>query len=462
MEKDVEKDNTLSTGSNGCALHIPESIYDMGNTDEIASGIYDDISLAEEIIENMGLIDRESTPLDPVEFANRFSRKGGIIDRLKTHLNFDLEMYGKENITNQRERGKIIYLFYFLENICFRGTNVLLLFGKPSMENIDNLDFGWKTNNGEIIQKMKKSSEMEITPIAKNEIISTFCEIGMQWDSLINCVRLTMDYYLGVEFDFKDTIDFIQRKLRATRILHKVDSPIKTLYLKILQHEQRGNIKDISRNNNISIETSYSVPPELIEEMQKLSLQNIAVNDIKNYIHRNAGIIEKFVYRENSRNKERRRVIRNNAIKVQRLFDFFERGRFNINPEEYCTELQIVSCLQAIILDPSNEIFDYTPYAYQKHKSRKAHVHGALKNDDYTYDALKTLWTRKVVEHWYANMGRFDRLQRLREFENSCDEALLKIFSVPSVDGMIEMHNQILNALHGALSELYTTMGVGL
>lgn len=72
-----------------------------------------------------------------------------------------------------------------------------------------------------------------------------------------------------------------------------------------------------------------------------------------------------------------------------------------------------------------------------KHKPQ---VQGALKNDGYTVDALKIYWTRKVMDHWNANIGRYDSRCRLRELENVCDNILMQILSCSNISDMLEIH----------------------
>lgn len=65
-------------------------------------------------------------------------------------MNLDLEQYDYTNFQNNRERAKILYLICTLELIRYPDRDVLQLLSKPSMENVDNLSWGWETSNGEI------------------------------------------------------------------------------------------------------------------------------------------------------------------------------------------------------------------------------------------------------------------------------------------------------------------------
>lgn len=92
-------------------------------------------------------------------------------------------------------------------------------------------------------------------------------------------------------------------------------------------------------------------------------------------------------------------------------------------------KLHIISFLQAIILDEKNEIFDYTFYGYQKSMKHKQHVQIAINQDKRPVDALKVYWSRKINDHWYANIGRYEMRCKMRELENICDTALLSFLN---------------------------------
>jgi hypothetical protein len=115
--------------------------------------------------------------------------------------------------------------------------------------------------------------------------------------------------------------------------------------------------------------------------------------------------------------------------------------------EDELTELFIVSCLQAILTDSSNETFDYIFYGYQDHMKRKPHVQGALKGGKPPYDALKIYWVRKVLDHWYANIGRYDLRSKLRELEKICDDILGRILACCNIDEMLKMHRLYYNKI---------------
>jgi hypothetical protein len=322
------------------------------------------------------------------------------------------------------------------------------------MENIDNSFFRWETSNGTIIKQIKDSLEKELS-IKQNCLVllqrikEVVYHVAFNWQNFLRTALYTMNCHTECDnkYDYTLRTDFFTELMRDARTIVDVDweyrhSPIETLYLKTLQHEQLGQVKDILFVNNIKTNNNYCVPPKLFDELRALHKNIINIDEVKVYIEKNAYNLEKYVYFDREPHKEQRRRIRKSDDKVIMVWNFCTHTRFDIDVGNELTELWIVSCLQAILMDSSNEIFDYTFHAYQEQSTSKSAVQGALKNKHRTYDALQTYWNRKVDERWYANIGKHDLRMRFIEIEGVCDEIMTKIFSHSNIDDMSETHNQ--------------------
>ena len=307
-----------------------ESIYNMGHIHEIEINDeeYEDNCVALEIIQKLSIKPSKPTgkklsfeemeqiradeEIEADEFVEKFTRPGGLIERLKTYLNFDLDNFDKESKRYKYERCKILYFFYMLEHIYFLKTNVLMLLSKPSMENIDNSSLGWKTYNGWIIKLIKASLEKEL-PRSAREIRNRITEIVTTWDAILENAYILMDFLYGngYEYDFEKTIrplSSIEKGVEKEEFVQYTDSPIETLYLKIVQHEFLGNVKDISKINSIQKNYDYSVPPEMIEEMKKLHYNKVDIKNIDLYIEQNALRISKYVYLKSNPSKYEKKI----------------------------------------------------------------------------------------------------------------------------------------------------------
>lgn len=423
-----------------------KSIYDMGNTCELVDEKCEDTAVAKEIITVLGLANESDIEAETVEFVANFSRPDGLIERLKTYLGFDLESFDKSNERYKYERCKILYLIYMLENIYFPKTNVLMLLSKPSMESIDNSFIGMKTYNGMVIKLMKDSLEKELSLSVKEKIKMTVANIVSIWDKILENAMILIDflYENGYKYDFEETICSLQADPRETGITENTQkythSPIETLYLKMVQHEFMGNIIDISRINDMQKDYIQNVSSELVEEMKPLHYSTIDINQVEKYIDENALRISKYVYLKSNVSKDDVRRIRTFKRKICKWMDFCVRARPLFNKKDISNELQVISFLQALILDDQSETFDYIFYGYQKHMKHKPQVQAALKNDKYVINALQCYWARKVTDHWYANIGKYDARLKVRALERTCDRVLEEILRYPNVDEMLEIH----------------------
>lgn len=450
-----------------------ESIYNMGHIHEIEINDeeYEDNCVALEIIQKLSIKPSKPTgkklsfeemeqiradeEIEADEFVEKFTRPGGLIERLKTYLNFDLDNFDKESKRYKYERCKILYFFYMLEHIYFLKTNVLMLLSKPSMENIDNSSLGWKTYNGWIIKLIKASLEKEL-PRSAREIRNRITEIVTTWDAILENAYILMDFLYGngYEYDFEKTIrplSSIEKGVEKEEFVQYTDSPIETLYLKIVQHEFLGNVKDISKINSIQKNYDYSVPPEMIEEMKKLHYNKVDIKNIDLYIEQNALRISKYVYLKSNPSKYEKNKVYNSKKKIHKWLNFCFRAKPLLNIQDISNELRIISFLQAVILDDPRETFDYIFHDYQDHFKHKPQVQGALKNDNHVVDALQCYWSRKVTDRWYSNIGRYHMRMKAREFEKVCDDILEGILSKPSLNEMWETHNQYIDKVDDSL-----------
>ncbi|MBQ6889032.1 MAG: hypothetical protein IJN54_16150 [Lachnospiraceae bacterium] len=433
-----------------------ESKYDMGSAYEFDDNECEDVEVAKEIITILNLAFKNDIEAEAEEFVNKFYRKKGLIERLRTSLCVDLELFDKDNIRCKRERCKILYFFYMLEHYYFPDTNVLMLLNKPSMENIDNSFIGMKTYNGMVIKFIKDSLEKELFLPVKEEIKGGVAQIVLKWDEIMENAYLLMDflYEKGYDYDFEETIRLLltdSERVKVNNILQYTYSPIETLYLKMTQYEYIGNIQDIIKLNNIQKEYDFKISPELVEEMKNLHYKLIDIENVERFIEEDALRISKYVYLKPEVSKEEVRRIRKSKGKVHKWIEFCARAKPMLSKEDIANELQIVSVLQAIILDDKNETFNYSFHGWQKYMKHMPQVQGGLKNDKHVLDALQCYWVRKVTDRWYANIGRADVRTKTRALEQVCDNILLKILTQSNLDEMRKVHEFYLSKLDDGL-----------
>lgn len=427
------------------------SVYNMGHDNKLTEENCTISALAKEIylIEHPDEknIDEKYINTNANDLGKIFYRKGGYIDQIKKHLNLDLEQFDKNNFQFQREKFKILFLFYRAKNFDFKGIEVIQLLANPSMEILDTSFYGRQTHYGNISKFFIERLANEISPIRllDNEY---FKEITMSWLVKLEEIEENSLHYNGY-------IELILEKYK--NILSNIEfpeccetyefSPIEMLYLRIKQKNYIGQIKDVMLINGIKSKTQYDTPPEMIEDMRRFAKNEVTdINECIDKFINNPKETAKYVYKKEASSYEINKI-KEMKERVIKTLSFCNRSDLSINVEEFLTELHIISCLQAILLDSKNEVFNYHYYDYKHISKKMPHVQAALKNDNYVLDALKLYWHRKINDHWYANIGKYYERCKLRELENVFDDILLKIFSYNNLSEIYNTHCYIFDKL---------------
>lgn len=176
-----------------------DSIYDMGNPNEIEADLCTNPAVASEI---WYAFYSDSDEITEANILDELERKKGLIARIRKYLGIDLNELNRNDDREKCERSKILYFFYMLEHKYYPKTNVLMLLDKPSMENIDNTFLGWETQNGEILRTVKESLGKELSLEEKGRIYSAISNISFAWDNILNNVRLLLDFLHDYGFDY--------------------------------------------------------------------------------------------------------------------------------------------------------------------------------------------------------------------------------------------------------------------
>ena len=291
---------------------------------------------------------------------------------------------------------------------------------------------------------------------SKENIKGAVSQIMRTWGRFITIERKQMDLlpdhleydYDGIMSLLRSLPDELPEPERANKNKSKPLSLIESLYLKVLQHECLGSVRDKLYAYNLQIENDYNVPSEYIKEMIKFKDKKISRDTFDKFFEDdNVQRIAKYVYLKpitseeegnklRERGKEERRKIKRNKKKVLAYINF---------SDDDVSELLIISCLQAILIDRE----EIPKYAFHGNPKIKLPVKGALNREKYPYDVLCVIWNRKVMNRLYANIGRYDLWCKLRELEKLYFGVLEKIFCSHSLqkpgyrtfDEMWDMHH---------------------
>ena len=411
------------------------------------------------------------------QMLQRIYRPGGIINRLKRDLGFDIKQFDQKQYGS--EKCKLIYFIYEMENhklpelMGKKEFNLTQFLKESSMESVDNSvlgqeDYQWETRSGKILRIIRHTLEKEMDLQVKDEIWKTFDCVAHDWEQMMQSVKRQMELnsiYEKPSLDLETVKDFLLQRssylsqLAETEILQV--SPIAVFYFIIAKYELLGEIRDYKKVVNIPIEADYNVPSKLIPNMLRLHTEKIPLDCVKEYISNCADPWVDYVYfgEEKALNKDERkkqqRKIRESGKKVVGLLQSFARRKPHINYENEITILRIISCLQAILTDKNDVNFEYTAYGLGNHKPFK--VSGALQEtDEYALDSRIAFWERKVDDHLYANIGRYDIICKFREFQNICCGVMDEIYSAKSISEVLCIHQIYYNALRIVLAEFFS------
>lgn len=425
---------------------------------EIISMVHKNKNAGKSMDERDRHTDAIDIPKEARDFVNRrIKRKdANYFIKIKKYLNLDLGQYDYSSLKNKRERAKILYLICTSELIHYPGQDVLQLLSKPSMENVDNLFWGWETSNGEIIRCIKTSIEEELSLGEMCRIQEMVSNIWERWNSIIHAGRNEIELYSKSESVLLQVEDDIQQiKECAEKVSFDNQKPIYStpladLYLRIVQLEYLGHINDTLALLNQAETNVYEVPKKFWPKMRNFRLVPFKEEDLEWFFTQdNAKKIGKYVYLkdeitpEECRNIYRQDSKSNVKGKVSRFLKFWEFS----NPVgthkavDNTSVLLVISCLQCIFLDDSKEVFRYSYHGFEKENSTgKFHVQAALKKDEsfrkHICDVEKLYWVRKVLDRCYINMGCEEGLRVVREFEKICCKIVKDIFNAKSLEEM--------------------------
>ncbi len=454
-----------------------KSIYDMGDPSELDDAECEYEAVAREIVqikkyeENIKKDKKEIRQLekskDPKKVKEAEEKRikendetNKLIERtirqlkdysrqLKKHLNIDLNLFDYSLLQNKRERAKILYFIYMLKRE-FPHNDILMLLSKPSMENIDNSFLGYETSNGKYVKEIKDKIEKEISPDLKREIEKTVSSVVKKWSDKLIMLYDVMNFLSNQKYDVSDLTDMLKigfdNAYDAEISLDKLylsSSPLEILYLKLIQHEYLGQMKDFSKIFNARADINYHIPDKYVEEMEKFELRKLDAKDFDAYFEsKNVKKIAEYVYLNPETSPEERRKIRNSKNKVLKLLNFASYAKPTANVMENITELKIISCLQAIILDKA-EKFYYTFANYEGTKGDrkgKKSANMALTESGQIFDIFKAYWLIRVKDRTYSNLGKSDLRKATNEVTKMCVGILEKILDCPTIGEMHSMH----------------------
>ena len=446
-----------------------ESKYAMGNLQELNEEDCEYLPIAIDIItaihnsknankvldERDKRADAENIKAEARDFVNRrLKRKdANYFIQMKELVDLNSEQYNYTNLQCKRERAKILYLLCTLDLLDYPHRKVFELLNKPSMENVDNLLYGWETSNGEIVHHIKTSIEAELSWKEIFKIQDEVSDIWERWNRIIHKARNEIELYADNESILSQIMEDINEKGKLINKPYQVhypifSTPLADFYLHIVLLEYLGHVNDTLTILKQAEKNKYEVSEKYWPVMRLFRYTPFLEEDAKWFFTpENAKKIAKYVYLKDENTPEEVRNlyrqdgksnVREKLIRFLKLWKFSQLGgEHNVLGD--VSVLLVLSCLQCIFLDDKNEIFKYSFHSFERvNTSGKFHVQAALKKDESRQkricDAEKLYWVRKVLDRCYANIGFNDALRAIRSFEMLCYDVVKKIFESSSLE----------------------------
>lgn len=371
------------------------------------------------------------------------------------------------------EKCKIIYFFYalkykhlpILQGKKGKRPNVLKFLRNLSMENSGFVRFGYQPKNAKIVQFIKISLETELH-IKKGSHINmiayiknVLAHVETAWHDYLDAVVFTIDNGKNIDFNFELRLleSMLHKSHKAIEVNISELSPIETLYFKFLQFVRLGELEDVKNINNISPDANNAVPSEFVDQMKLWKDKTIRIDDVRKFIEDKDKIAEitQLVYLKMETTEDEQESIRKCGQQVIRMLEYCICVKPSLINNECIPKLRVISCLQAILIGNKKDKTEYKHCNYQDHSSHPPKIQDMPENDEDTINIQVRYWVRRMIDNWYANIGRYDLSCKLRELENKCCEILTEIYSCSSVSEMLSVHNDYYDNRYNIIDSIF-------
>ena len=474
-----------------------DSIYCMGNTHKLTEKECRDESIAQEIIllrnpdRRKELEDNNSDKVilglansalndEAKELANNvFLRNdGGIISGLRENFRFDLEKFDYTSLASRQQRAKLLFFLYNFKDKYFSDNPeecngqttcencklknkgkchtvyIMHLLRTPSMENIDRSAWGWKTRNGEIFRFLKQEVELELSDTELRCIRGKVKEVVNSFGEIINKVTTEIETMMQWNIDCSQQIAALEKNIEAVKGQLTLEvpadthpaSPMEAFYFRLVQNDYLGELRDLRKIYDFQSHKKTPASSKYQTEMRQLEQHELQQEEVEAYFNPdNVQRIAKYVYAkdESEITKEDRRKIRNmkskalNLLKCFRLADPYDPSYSTV------TELFLISCLQYLLYDDSEDTF---PYFYPR-KKRRISVKAALKGKELPIDALKVYLVRRIMDYSYTNTGESYTKQLMQKYEKIAIDCAIMALEGNTIEDMLNLQKYYLGLL---------------
>ncbi|KPI52987.1 hypothetical protein KW95_04345 [Clostridioides difficile] len=386
-------------------------------------------------------LSNEKITSEEENFENIKKKMDILIKNLRKYLDYDIKKF-------KNEKYQILKLIKLIYNINSKNKKRLYYMLKnPSLEWGHNKFHNQKTEYGEIIAFLKNESMKEIDDInfikkAELTIFSIYNEFG----KIIN--EFLEDCLEGEVYEYK--LQYINNVLKSiidelpNEDLHSCyeHSVFETFYLKLLQYEIIGEIKDsisIAKFNHQKKEKASEI---YVYKYKKILHEKVKIDNVSYFIKENIDRVSELFYMKSNVSKEEKKYLTSDTtIKyINNFIDIWKcNTRQDLNKEDTIPLLNIISALQEIK-------YSKIPKKSCKNNFEK-NLMSNLKKGVKAPSQYKLLWINKVDYRIFINLDKEEDFYLISSIHINSRIIIEYIMKSNSINSMVDNNLIILEKL---------------
>lgn len=380
------------------------------------------------------------------EYAIRrylYRRKKGLVYRLQK-LGIDIEKF-----SDNGEKVKLLFFLTLFEKS--EGVELLPFLANPTLENVDNSVVGGFTKNGELISKIKRNIEKEISHRYIKEARGILADIALQWQKVMEFVLFQLDVD---ESNIKELermyyqLQFIQSMFHGQIIRLYKDSLLESFYLKILEHESIGREKDIMDIQEICQKEINNPEAKWIDRYKGITTCTLEEKNLRAYIKDNRKQLAALVFRKDQITSNDYKKFDAATDKINFYLEILENNT-KWRKRNGIPVLVVISCIQEIVELNKKKKIDNRFYRYQSGDLKT--LNSELYEGRNAHQKNQIAWVEKIRSRYNSNLGKGEENRLVYEIMTSLDFLIMKIYRSDSLEDMQILHSYLMMLVNAVI-----------
>lgn len=378
-----------------------------------------------------------------MQYADIYRRKKGLVYRLQK-LGIDIEKF-----SDNGEKVKLLFFLTLFEKS--EGVELLPFLANPTLENVDNSVVGGFTKNGELISKIKRNIEKEISHRYIKEARGILADIALQWQKVMEFVLFQLDVD---ESNIKELermyyqLQFIQSMFHGQIIRLYKDSLLESFYLKILEHESIGREKDIIDIQEICQKEINNPDAKWIDRYKGISTCTLEEKNLRAYIKDNRKQLAALVFRKDQITSNDYKKFDAATDKINFYLEILENNT-QWRKRNGIPVLVVISCIQEIVELNKKKKIDNRFYRYQSGDLKT--LNSELYEGRNAHQKNQIAWVEKIRSRYNSNLGKGEENRLVYEIMTSLDFLIMKIYRSDSLEDMQILHSYLMMLVNAVI-----------